>query len=47
MLYEVITLPNIEKYIDMQHEQIMVPEKAAVTIDGKFADIRTPIKNLV
>ncbi|AKB28343.1 hypothetical protein MSSIT_1624 [Methanosarcina siciliae T4/M] len=39
-------LPNIEKYIDMQHEQIMVPEKAAVTINGKFADIRTPIKNL-
>ncbi|WP_440947758.1 phytoene desaturase family protein [Methanosarcina sp. T3] len=39
-------LPNIEKYIDLQHEQIMVPEKAAVTINGKFADIRTPIKNL-
>ncbi|AKB74873.1 Phytoene dehydrogenase [Methanosarcina lacustris Z-7289] len=39
-------LPNIEKYIDMQHEQIMIPEKAAVTIDGKFADIRTPVKNL-
>ncbi|KKH50608.1 NAD(P)/FAD-dependent oxidoreductase [Methanosarcina sp. 1.H.A.2.2] len=39
-------LPNIEKYIDMQHEQIMIPEKAAVTIDGKFAEIRTPIKNL-
>jgi len=39
-------LPDIEKYIDMQHEQIMIPEKAAVTIDGKFADIRTPVKNL-
>ena len=39
-------LPNIEKHIDMQHEQIMIPEKAAVTIDGKFADIRTPVKNL-
>jgi phytoene dehydrogenase-like protein len=39
-------LPNIEKYIDMQHEQIMIPEKAAVTINGKFADIRTPVKNL-
>ncbi|KKG11548.1 UDP-galactopyranose mutase [Methanosarcina sp. 2.H.T.1A.6] len=39
-------LPNIEKYIDMQHEQIMIPEKAAVTIDGKFAEIRTPVKNL-
>jgi phytoene dehydrogenase-like protein len=30
----------------MQHEQIMIPEKAAVTIHGKFADIRTPIQNL-
>lgn len=39
-------LPNIEKYIDMQHEQIMIPEKAAVTVNGKFADIRTPVKNL-
>lgn len=39
-------LPNIEKYIDMQHEQVMIPEKAAVTINGKFSDIRTPVKNL-
>ena len=39
-------LPNVENYIEMQHEQIAVPEKAAVTINGKFADIRTPIKNL-
>jgi len=39
-------LPNIEKYIDMQHEQTVIPEKAAVSINGKFADIRTPIKNL-
>jgi phytoene dehydrogenase-like protein len=38
--------PNIEKYIDMQHEQITVPEKAAVAINGKFADIRTPVRNL-
>lgn len=38
--------PNLDKYIDMRHEQIMIPEKAAVTIEGKFADIRTPIKNL-
>jgi len=38
--------PNIEKYIEMQHEQILIPEKAAVTIDGKFADIRTPVQNL-
>jgi phytoene dehydrogenase-like protein len=37
---------NLDKYIDMQHEQIMIPEKAAVTIDGKFTDIRTPVRNL-
>jgi phytoene dehydrogenase-like protein len=46
--YEIIyrAVPGIEKHIDMQHEQIMIPEKAAVTINGKFADIRTPIQNL-
>jgi phytoene dehydrogenase-like protein len=38
--------PTIEKHIEMQHEQILIPEKAAVTIDGKFADIRTPVRNL-
>ncbi|AKB12259.1 Phytoene dehydrogenase-related protein [Methanosarcina thermophila] len=38
--------PDLEKHIEMQHEQIMIPEKAAVTINGKFADIRTPVKNL-
>jgi phytoene dehydrogenase-like protein len=46
--YETIycAIPNIEERMEMQHEQITIPEKAAVTIDGKFADIRTPIKNL-
>ncbi|MGP8337089.1 MAG: FAD-dependent oxidoreductase, partial [Methanosarcinaceae archaeon] len=39
-------LPPIERHIEMKHEQITIPEKAAVTIHGKFADIRTPIKNL-
>ncbi|MDD4749236.1 MAG: NAD(P)/FAD-dependent oxidoreductase [Methanosarcinaceae archaeon] len=39
-------LPDIEKHIEMKHEQIMIPEKAAVTIDGHFAEIRAPIKNL-
>ncbi len=38
--------PNIEKHIEMRHEQVTIPEKAAVTIDGKFADIRTPVRNL-
>lgn len=46
--YETIyrAIPKIEKHIELQHEQITIPEKAAVTIDGKIADIRTPIKNL-
>ena len=39
-------LPSIERHVEMQHEQITIPEKAAVTINGIFADIRTPIKNL-
>ncbi|HJH28932.1 MAG TPA: NAD(P)/FAD-dependent oxidoreductase [Methanosarcinaceae archaeon] len=39
-------LPSIERHVEMQHEQITIPEKAAVTISGKFADIRTPIKNM-
>lgn len=38
-------VPKAEKYVDMQHEQITIPEKATVSIGGKFADIRTPIKN--
>ena len=46
--YETIyrAVPNTEEQVVMQHEQITIPEKAAVTIDGNFADIRTPIKNL-
>ncbi|MCG7847897.1 MAG: NAD(P)/FAD-dependent oxidoreductase [ANME-2 cluster archaeon] len=39
-------VPSIERHVEMQHEQITIPEKAAVTINGKIADIRTPIKNL-
>ncbi|MCD4703067.1 MAG: NAD(P)/FAD-dependent oxidoreductase [Methanosarcinaceae archaeon] len=38
--------PDLEGHVEMKHEQILVPEKAAVTIDGKFADIRTPINSL-
>ncbi|WNY25915.1 NAD(P)/FAD-dependent oxidoreductase [Methanolapillus millepedarum] len=37
--------PDVEKHVVMRHEQITVPEKAAVTISGEFADIRTPIEN--
>ncbi|WP_321420218.1 NAD(P)/FAD-dependent oxidoreductase [uncultured Methanomethylovorans sp.] len=46
--YETIynAVPGVEEHAEMKHEQIIIPEKAAVTIDGNFADIRTPIKNL-
>ena len=46
--YETIfrAIPNIEDRIEMKHHQVIVPEKAAVTLNGKFADIRTPVKNL-
>lgn len=46
--YETIyrAIPKIEKHVELQHEQITIPEKAAVTIDGKIAECRTPIKNL-
>lgn len=43
-LYKAI--PKIEDHIEMKHHQITIPEKAAVTIDGYFADVRTPIKGL-
>jgi phytoene dehydrogenase-like protein len=48
MAYETIynAVPGVEEHVEMKHEQIIIPEKAAVTIDGNFADIRTPIKNL-
>ena len=39
-------LPDIEPHVAMRHEQITIPEKAAITVHGEFADIRTPIKNL-
>jgi phytoene dehydrogenase-like protein len=46
--YETIyrAIPRIEDHIQMKHEQITIPEKAAVTINGYFADARTPINNL-
>ncbi len=46
--YETIchAVDGIEDHIEMKHIQITVPEKAAVTIDGYFADVRTPIKGL-
>lgn len=47
-LFETIlkALPGIEDHIEMIHYQVTIPEKASVTINGNFADIRTPVKNL-
>ncbi|MDR2944395.1 MAG: NAD(P)/FAD-dependent oxidoreductase [Methanosarcinales archaeon] len=39
-------MPGIEKHVAMRHEQITIPEKAAITVRGAFADIRSPIDNL-
>lgn len=39
-------IPEIENHIEMTHYQILIPEKAAWTIDTKFADIRTPVKGI-
>jgi phytoene dehydrogenase-like protein len=38
--------PKIDKYIDMIHYQVTIPEKAAVSLGGFIADTETPIKNL-
>ena len=39
-------LPGIKDHIEMTHYQYTIPEKASVTINGFFADTRTPITNL-
>ncbi|WNY28931.1 hypothetical protein MmiEs2_11440 [Methanimicrococcus stummii] len=43
-LFEI--MPKIEKHVAMRHDQITIPEKAAITVRGEFADIRSPIENL-
>lgn len=39
-------VPGIENKIEMTHYQVTIPEKAAVTINGFFAGVRSPISNL-
>lgn len=39
-------VPGIENKIEMTHYQVTIPEKAAVTINGFFAGVRSPIANL-
>lgn len=41
-----IAVPDIENKIEMTHCQVTIPEKAAVTINGYFAETRSPINNL-
>lgn len=38
--------PGIERFIDMTHYQLTIPEKAAVAVNGFIANTETPIKNL-
>lgn len=40
------TLPEIQDSVEMTHYQHLVPEKAAMTIDAQFVDIKTPIDGL-
>ena len=40
------TLPNIERYVEMEHTQVAVPEKAAATIDCYFPSVKSPINGL-
>lgn len=39
-------IPEIETHTEMTHYQVLIPEKAAWTIDTKFADIRTPVRGI-
>lgn len=48
MLMETIktAIPGIEKDIVMQHTQVTIPEKAAITVGARFPSPRGPIKGL-
>ncbi len=39
-------VPGIENKIEMTHYQVIIPEKAAVTINGFIAGQRSPVENL-
>ncbi len=39
-------VPDLESHVDMCHYQVLVPEKAAYTIDTVFANVKTPIPGL-
>jgi all-trans-retinol 13,14-reductase len=42
----IMAIPGIERKIEMTHCQVTIPEKAAVTIKGYFAQIRSPVRDL-
>ena len=39
-------IPNIKDYIEFEHTQTTIPEKAAVTVGVKFPSPKSPIKGL-
>ncbi len=39
-------IPGIEDRIEMEHHQLTIPEKAAVTINGYFPSPRSPVEGL-
>lgn len=39
-------IPGIEEAVEVKHTQIVVPEKAAISVGVKFPNIKTPVKNL-
>jgi phytoene dehydrogenase-like protein len=39
-------MPEIEKKIEMAHYQVLVPEKAALSVNTQYADIKTPYEGL-
>ena len=39
------TIPGIEKKAEMTHYQVLIPEKAAWTVNTQFTGIRTPLKD--
>ncbi|MBU4246405.1 MAG: NAD(P)/FAD-dependent oxidoreductase [Nanoarchaeota archaeon] len=39
-------IPGIEDHVEMRHTQILIPEKAAISTNIKFPEVRTPIKNM-
>lgn len=39
-------MPNIERYVEMEHTQVAVPEKAAATVDCYFPSPKSPVNGL-